>query len=748
MPPYAHSARPKRGIPTQEYADHIRAVFREAGERARRAAKYSTRFGAILESAVEHAGLWHDLGKLDPANQAVLGSVSRDRLPINHCDAGVAQLMREAEATGSLSRLLAAVMVFAHHIGLPNCASEWERPAGQGLRDEKLGPEGVPLYLRTDAALDELVRHHRKVLPTEKAIESNAADWSFPPLFRVALSCLVDADHADTAFHYRDAPLFDDPPLRAAERLASLDQYVRDLGKDKIDSRNKLRQEVYIACRDANTVTPLIECDSPVGTGKTTAVMAHLLRAAVDKNLRRIIVVQPFTNIINQSIKVYRSCLMLRGEDPNEIVVPHHHKAEFDSVHARQFTALWHAPVVVTTAVQFFETLADNRPAGLRKLHQLPGSAVFIDESHAALPAKLWPRAWDWLKQLTRDWGCHVVLGSGSLNRVWQLPEVDPETPYLPPLIHPTIGAAAADAEKDRVSFKTRDEPLRLSELADWVADHVGPRLLIVNTVQTAAALARYMATKFGRCKVEHLSTALIPDDREKTLKIVRVRLDPIKGDTNWTLVATSCVEAGVDISFRVGFRERAGLNSLLQIAGRVNRGSEFGSADVWDFRLAAGELVASNPGVKDAAEVLGQFFAMNRVSPDACTDALKMEIRMKYAADLNAELAKAENAMDFPEVEKCFRVIDEETVAVVVDKKIIDNLMQARKMTWQDLQGGSVNLYRKRAEKFQLPVNEFKAFPGLYRWNREYDEFLGYMEGGLKWLEDPSTPSTDVFIW
>src|SRR5205807_3776546 len=133
------------------------------------------------------------------------------------------------------------------------------------------------------------------------------------------------------------------------------------------------------------------------------------------KKLRRVFVVLPYTNIINQSVDVYRRYLVLAGENPEEVVVAHHHKAVFQKVDTRHFTALWHAPVVVTTAVQFFETLADNHPSGLRKLHQLPGSAVFIDESHAALPVKLWPRAWDWLKQLTRDWGWHVVLGSGSL---------------------------------------------------------------------------------------------------------------------------------------------------------------------------------------------------------------------------------------------------------------------------------------------------------------------------------------------
>ena len=737
MPPFAHSSRPNRGIPTQEYADHIRNVFGGAVRRARAAAAHSARFSGMLEAAVGHAGLWHDLGKLDPANQAILGSATRDKLPVNHCDAGTAHLLRMAEQTGHPSLLVAAFLVYAHHIGLPGFADEEARAFF--LRDEKL-------HLRTDAALSHLVRGHHQAMTGETAPESDATDWQAPFLFRFALSCLVDADHADTALHYRDAPLFDDPPLRAAERLAALDAYVARLSHGKEDDRTKMRREVYAACREADTAAPLVECDSPVGTGKTTAVMAHLLRAAADKGLRRVFVVLPYTNIITQSVDVYRKSLLLPGEDADRIVVPHHHKAEFGRVDTRQFTALWHAPVVVTTAVQFFHTLAGRHPAAVRKLHQLPGSAVFIDESHAALPAKLWPRAWDWLKQLTRDWGCHIVLGSGSLNRVWQLPEIDPEKPTLPALVAEHVGGKSAEAEARRVTFRSREQPTGLTDFAEWATALPGPRLVIVNTVQTAAVLARLIARSAGRCKVEHLSTALCPDDRDKTLAVVKARLDPARWDDDWTLVATSCVEAGVDISFRVGFRERAGLTSLLQAAGRVNRSNEYGGADVWDFRLTPGELVAKNPGVQEAADILGRLFALTGVAPDRCTWALQQEILQQYQAELHKPLADAEAALDFPKVAELFRVIDDSTVTAVVAERLIDRLDAGDKVNWQELQRGSVSIYQAKADKFKLPVNEYRQFPDLYRWNLNYDGFLGYMAGALTWLENEH-PSGSIFL-
>ena len=116
-----------------------------------------------------------------------------------------------------------------------------------------------------------------------------------------------------------------------------------------------------------------------------------LAPAAGAKKLRRLFVVLPFTNIIDQAVEVYRKSLVVPGEDPESVVAAVHHKADYKDPDSRHLAALWDAPVVVTTAVQFFETLAAASTGGLRKLHNLVGAGVFIDESHACLPAKLWP---------------------------------------------------------------------------------------------------------------------------------------------------------------------------------------------------------------------------------------------------------------------------------------------------------------------------------------------------------------------
>jgi CRISPR-associated endonuclease/helicase Cas3 len=523
------------------------------------------------------------------------------------------------------------------------------------------------------------------------------------------------------------------PPLNAAKRLELLDQYVAELGRLRHDERSRLRSLVYRQCRDADCSAGLLECDSPVGSGKTTAVMSHLLKAGAAKGLRRVFVVLPFTNIIDQSVEVYRKSVVMTNEAEDEVVVAHHHKAEFDEPAARQYSFLWHAPIVVTTAVQFFETLAARNPASLRKLHQLPGSAIFIDEAHAALPVHLWPQAWLWLRELERDWNCHIVLGSGSLQRFWEHEEFVTPPVKVPQVIMTDVRESSADHERRRVKYRSRSESLGLEGLAEFVKNVEGPRLLIVNTVQSAAALARDLAKRFGGEHVEHLSTALTPRDRKATLELVKLRLRQ-PNHRDWTLVATSCVEAGVDFSFRTGIRERCSLTSLLQIAGRVNRSDEYERADVWDIQLRHDYLLRPHPAFEASARILAELFDEDRVSPDFCTEALRREITQGGMAKTKESILIAERNADFPEVEKLFRVISSNTLTAVVDKEIIGRLEGGEKLSRDEFQGASVQIWQDRAHNWG--VAEFDYIPGLFKWVLEYDSFLGYMAGVLPLID------------
>ena len=401
---------------------------------------------------------------------------------------------------------------------------------------------------------------------------------------------------------------------------------------------------MYEACKNCISEEGMISHDEQVGSGKTTAVMAFQLRRAIEKGARHIFVILPYTNIITQSVKVYREALVLPRENPEEVVAELHCKADFQSKDTRYLSTLWRAPIIITTAVAFFETLSSNRPSTLKRLHELPGSVIFVDEAHAALPLKLMPLAWHWMKVLEEEWGCSWIFASGSLIRFWEIPElVGSETKQISEMVSGKLRRDLLVYEKNRVQFCWNPVFQSRKGLMDWVMNMPGPRLLIMNTVHSAAVIADDICKKYGREKVKHLSTALLPADREKTMETVKMRLENPE-DTDWILVATSCVEAGVDFSFRTGFREIASLLSLLQAAGRVNRNGKFSEARIWSFRMQDDNMITKNHDTAESVGVLEEYFENAcEITPELSTTAILDEL--KRGASLKKAIRELQDA-------------------------------------------------------------------------------------------------------
>lgn len=729
----AHSA--KGDIPVQSYQAHVCNVYEMAFGNAARAGTYST-YGTIMKEAVAFAALYHDLGKLAPENQKVLKSRSKKSLPLNHVDAGVAALQSGGL---SLAENLAALFVYSHHIGLQSLPDENAKGKGNVFRDMSLNQDGISVKEIIDKFLSDYLESHKSQLSDMPEIKKSKWHGASPtPLFmRMALSCLVDADHTDTARNYNNVVPEGEILLYPDKRLILLDKYVAGLPKKASDDieRNKLRQAIYDSCRNAaSSDRGFITCDSPVGTGKTTAVMAHLLNVAKTKKLRRIFVVLPFTNIIDQSVDIYRN-LVLSGENPEKAVAAHHHKAEFEDISSRVFSFLWNAPITVTTAVQFFETLASNHPASLRKLHQLAGSAIFIDEAHAALPAPLWAQALKWLKELVEDWGCYVVLASGSLNRFWELEEFSkPPLKNIPELVDDSVRKTALESETIRINYVKKPKRLNAGEICDWIKELKGPRLIILNTVHSAASVAKTLFESYDKRLgfVEHLSTALAPIHRKAILERVKQRLET-PDDNDWTLVATSCVEAGIDFSFRTASREYCSLVSTIQTAGRINRSGEYGESDLWNFQIVPGDSLKEHPSFATSARILKQFFDEGKVAPIYCTEAMKREVRERNQLNADSDpVVIAERNRDFPSVKDQFRVIPANTVTAIIDREMCERIERHEKVDFTELQQKSVSIYSNNIKKFAL--RPLRGFNDLYSWSLAYDQdFLGYMAGVLK---------------
>ena len=724
--PLAHSA-PAKGSNPQLYADHVIPVRDGACARAEAMLRFATPRPVGIMEGIEAAGTFHDLGKLDPDNQAAFVAGRNTPLPWDHIDAGVAHLMAcKAHA--------AAWLVRAHHApGIPSQLVHFS-DNGRRLRGRRRDDDSMDRHdeqiARTDAHLLALLGTHAAATgPATQARTKVVHGLDM----RLALSCLVDADHTDTARF--DTGFGPPEPLqpRWAERLASLDAYVAALKPSENVERNEHRQAFYEACRRSTIAAPLVACEGPVGIGKTTAVTAYLLKRAQEEGLRRLVVVAPYTNIITQTVRTLRRALTLPGEVPDEVVAEHHHRADFSSREARDLAVTWSAPVVVTTAVQFFETLAANDPAALRKLHALPGSAVFLDEAHAALPAHLWPQNWQWLRNLSCRWGCRFVFASGSLARFWENRDIIAKPQRLPELLGHDLRGSVLSAERQRIRYSQAGRFESVEVLMAAVADQPGPQLVILNTVQSAAVVARAMRDA-GK-DILHISTALAPKDRAPVLATVDKRLK--SKETDWTLVATSCVEAGVDLSFRTAFRERFSAASLIQTGGRVNRHGGPVAGAVIDFLLDAGDGITAHPAARNPAEVLKRFLERGDFSSEAhdpaliVSRAMAKEIAVRGGL-LDSALRRAEEERDYPKVAELGRVIDAETCVVVVDSDLAARIERRERVSFRALLSGSVQLWSPKIKQLCLAPLHGKS--DVFRWPYEYDPmFLGVMEGMLR---------------
>ncbi len=749
-PPLAHSRPSQRdSAKPQSYREHISNVDSLSRGNATESLLYCGGSDNSMIDAVGDAGAFHDLGKLHPKNQSVLASPAKSKhaLPVDHVDAGVLHLWNGGA-------VWAAILASAHHSpGLPDLSEIKSAPDRQlALRDWRLKVSGVTpedrsiLFRETQESLRSFLSKH--VAECSTGSVTKLTKFAITRM-RIALSCLVDADHEDAGRHDSGICCAEPPATRWEERLVKLHSYLESKASDTtVDpSRLALRKSFFTECANAN-VEPVYSCEGTVGVGKTTAVIGYLLSVAATKPLRRIFVVAPYTAIINQTVKRLREAVVLDGESADQVVAAHHCQMDFESLESRDLAQLWRAPIVVTTAVQFFETMAASTPGKLRKLHELPGSGIFIDESHACLPNHLWPLAWKWLTDSADSNGCHVVMASGTMVRFWEEPELIGKSGKTGLRKLPNLAAESTKTAKQfearRVLVMPHLEPISANKLVSLIRSSPGPRLVIVNTTQSAAALARQM--KDAGDNVCHLSTLLCPVDRERTIKRIEKRLDPNveNKSSDWTLVSTSCVEAGVDFSFQSGFREAWSVASLMQTSGRISRGNEYENASLVSFDLVHEGPFNHHRGADSSASVLRELFAEGYFTgefdpSEVATEAFRRELLRN--ASITTELIEAELKGRFPFVAENFKVIEDSGLLVVVHEPLVKMIQSFQRPNQTELSRGAISMPNYMIEKLGLdPAN---GMPGVFLLASSYDRnFLG---AGQAVLDSVRSASNDI---
>ena len=464
-----------------------------------------------------------------------------------------------------------AFAIAGHHSGLANPQQRSDSGA-LPLRERIDGNRGILTDLRSLLPSELLNRQipplpdwaspgPEALPPAKDAIRRSLEFWT-----RMLFSALVDADRLATerfCSPTTHASRAGTPPLEPL--LDTLDRWLATLPDDTAVSH--LRQSVLADCRNAAQLPPgFFSLTVPTGGGKTLSSMAFALRHATKHRLRRVIVAIPFTSIIEQNAKVYRTIL---GADQ---VIEHHSNLDEGmlaetygevEVARRLASDNWDAPIVVTTNVQFFESIFSNRPSRCRKIHNIARSVIILDEVQALPPGFLLP-VLDALRELVSRYGCTVVLSTATQPALTQRPSL----PAGLEGVHEIASdprALARTLRRVRVVWPRPDDPpTPFTDLAEQLRAETQV-LAIVHRRKDAQDLAMLLPSE-GRY---HLSALMCPAHRTEVLD--RVKLALTSGEP-CRLVSTQVVEAGVDIDFPVVFRALAGLDSLVQAAGRCNR--------------------------------------------------------------------------------------------------------------------------------------------------------------------------------
>ncbi|RDD61247.1 CRISPR-associated helicase Cas3' [Ferruginivarius sediminum] len=537
MPPYAHSLDDRPEAEWEPLAEHLEAVGALAAEK-----------GAAcgLGEWARLAGLLHDLGKTSEAFQARLrGDSSR----VDHSTAGA----REAVRRWGLAGRVLAYAVAGHHAGLPDSADLHERCARADL----------PLYDVDFLTLPDT--------PPDFPFAPADKDLGLSLFIRMIFSCLVDADYLATERLYE--------PEKGARRGRAvtldalrerLEAYLTELASSRKESRlNPDRRAIQDACRRAGGRRPgLFSLTVPTGGGKTLASLLFALHHARAHGLRRVIYAIPYTSIIEQTAAEFRKVL---GDDA---VLEHHSnhpypdKEDDEGRRAHDKMKLdaqnWDAPVVVTTNVQFFESLFADRPSRCRKLQAIAGSVVVLDEAQM-LPVDYLRPCMAVLRELTANYRVSAVLCTATQ------PALTYSKDWMP---HGFEGVTEIAPDPDALHERFRRVDVReIGKLDDdALADELAARmqvLCIVDTRRQAAALFQALRDRAPDDGTFHLSARMCPVHRRERLAQIRQRLDD---GVPCRVVSTQLVEAGVDVDFPEVFRALAGLDSLAQAAGRCNR--------------------------------------------------------------------------------------------------------------------------------------------------------------------------------
>ncbi len=747
--PIAHAAKDQFGIWREPHLlnEHLLEV-------AKLAQQFATSFNGGDWAYL--SGLWHDLGKYRPRFQHYIRKVSGfeenahigdDAGKAPHSTAGA---IHAGNLFGREGRVL-AYLIAGHHAGLSDWDSEnsnlsYRLAQSDGLSEykESMAEQPPAEILALDANKPDL-----KKIPGGK---NGFALW-----VRMLFSCLIDADRLDTEAYTDEGKALERGKWPSIQTLhEQFTSFIDEKTNQAVPSKvNKIRASVLNDCKIKAIDSPgLFSLTVPTGGGKTLSSLAFALMHARHHEKRRIIYVIPYTSIIEQTVDVFRSIF-------GDAVVEHHSNAEADSnkdnAKSHLATENWDAPIIVTTNVQFFESLFAARTSRCRKLHNIVNSVVVLDEAQLLPPEFLQPIL-DVLNLLTAHYGVTVVLSTATQpafstknyfdaqNNIRGLNNVR-EIISDPDYLYESLNRVEVELPKDWNQGKSFDE------LSQEIAQHESV-LAIVSRRKDARELWERMPSG-----TLHLSALMCGQHRSNVIQQIKARL---KEGIPTRVISTQLVEAGVDVDFPIVYRAIAGLDSIAQAAGRCNREGKLDKGKVIVF---VGPQPSPVGLLRKAEDACRSILYHQSEHPLARSRFASYFEKLYYACDLDAnginkllEVDGKTLAVNFRKAAEKFKLIANENSAAVIvrykekadlndsDSPEIEKWLNTLKRDGPDrwimrkLQRYTVNISKKDVERLLAQGDIEELFPGLYGQVSDllYHDQLGLVTEGLL----PTTPA------
>jgi CRISPR-associated endonuclease/helicase Cas3 len=714
--------------------DHLQAV-------ADLAANFSASFEACEASRrwAHLAGLWHDLGKYRPGFQRYVRQADNADAHIEGKVAGRGKTHSAAGALWAIQELnkpnqpygnILAYLIAGHHAGL----DDWDGGLNQRLQSDDSKQE---LKEALEANPPANILAHSDLVAQIPGGPAGFALW-----VRMLFSCLVDADFLDTEAHF-DAgkpARRDGFPTLEQMRVALDAHMVAKAASATPSDVNTLRADILRQCRDkAALPAGFFSLTVPTGGGKTLSSLAFALNHAQTHCKRRVIYAIPYTSIIEQTADVFRDVFKALGD---EVLIEHHSQADAadrdETARSRLACENWDAPLVVTTNVQLFESLFAAKTSRCRKLHNVVGSIIVLDEAQQLPPEFLQPIL-DALNLLVKHYGVTVVLCTATQPALNSTDYFD-KSKDLRGLGNVREIIDHPDALFTALERVTVELPSDLNATTSWatIAAQIEQEdcvLAIVGTRKAARELHRLLPQN-----TLHLSALMCGAHRKVVIDQIKTRLQAKREGRDLEplrVVSTQLVEAGVDIDFPVVFRALAGLDSIAQAAGRCNREGRLLEKGL----PKKGRVVVFVPPEPAPAGHL-------RKAVQACTNTLHGQradplaralfatyFRLFYSAvDLDAKKIVEKLTINdrktlnvqFRTAAEAFRLIDDADSATVVVRyakhhdeieKLLGMLDAEGPARWlmRRLQRYTVTIKKQRADKMLAQGDLTLPMPGLY---------------------------------